>query len=462
MSKNNNFVVLFGKVLKKIVPSDVELIRQKKLVDSLISKIMSFKGRHVKAELVGSASRGTNLASDTDLDIFVFYPTTLSRVDFERESLLLAKRVFGKHKYEKVYSEHPYLRGFISGRVVEIVPAYLVSGSNIVSAVDRSPLHNSYLNSKLSFEAKNEVRLLKQFLKGISCYGADLSSNSFSGYLTELLVVYYGSFLGVVRAACNWSKFQVVDVEGFYSNVEALNKFKHHLIVPDPVDKERNVAAALSYNQYARFIAACRSFVDNPSLNFFFPKPVKPWSKKSLLSFLNKVEVVAVLFPYPRVLVEDQVWGVVRRLGRKLFSVSIANDFVVKRFGEWVERGKFMAIVFEVESLTLQKSKIRVGPEVVDFKNSVAFLSAHKKIISGPRIENGRWVLEVERQEVDFRRFIKKTCALFSLQEKLSLRLPLKKVVVFSESDLYSVYSKNKGFASFFTSWLKGKETFLQ
>jgi len=42
---------------------------------------------------------------------------------------------------------------------------------------------------------------LKQFMKGIGVYGSELRRRGFSGYLTELLVINYGSFLGVLKEA---------------------------------------------------------------------------------------------------------------------------------------------------------------------------------------------------------------------------------------------------------------------
>ena len=83
-------------------------------------------------------------------------------------------------------------------------------------------------------------------------------------------------FFDCVKASAVWKNGEVIDIEKYYSEPsEAKKKFNHHLNLVDPTDKNRNVAAAVSYNQFARFIAACRKFLEKPNEKFFFPKKKK-------------------------------------------------------------------------------------------------------------------------------------------------------------------------------------------
>ncbi|VVB99434.1 CCA-adding enzyme [uncultured archaeon] len=450
-------------VLEKVTPSPKEAMEQAQLSGKLISKIKSMEGSHLKAELVGSNSRNTNLAGDHDLDIFVFYPESLPREEFEKEGLAIGRAVFRGHEWEKAYSEHPYIRGRINGFDVEIVPAYLVSSAErIKSAVDRTLFHSEYVKNRIEKGQEQEVRLLKQFMKGVKCYGADLSSNSFPGYVAEILIIKYGTFRAAINAVSKWGREEIIDLEGSWGIHEAKNKFNSHLMVVDPVDRNRNVAAALSQNQYARFIAAARAFLKKPSIEFFFPKPHKAWPAQKLRAFLKKTELVMVMIGYPKGIVEDIMWGQLKRFARKVSTLCHAEGFAVKRTAEWLEHKKHLVILLEVESAKIQKAKIITGPEATDAHNSEQFLKAHKKPLAGPRIENGRWVLEVERKHTDIELLLAELLKKLKTQEREGIAKALRTHThIMEEKDILALYRKNKEFQQFLTAYLKGEEEFL-
>jgi tRNA nucleotidyltransferase (CCA-adding enzyme) len=465
MKINTKEQKILKKVLKKITPEKKQEKKQLEFAKKLIEKIKATKGPHVDAELVGSAARGTHLAGDNDLDIFVFYPPEIPREKFENHGIALGKQIFKRHEWELAYSEHPYVRGIISGYKVEIIPTYKIDTPTLMkSAVDRSPFHNNYLKEKLTPQLCNETRLLKQFMKGIKCYGADLSMNSFPGYVAELLIIKYGSFIDTLKAASNWKKNQVIDIENAYTEEEAIKKFgSHHFIIIDPVDINRNVAAALSEQQYARFISASRKFLEKPSYKFFFQNKHKPWHKKRLKKYLDKTEIVAIKFKYPKKVIEDQMWGQLKKLAKKITAMAKEQEFNVKRHGEWLKKDDIMIIILEVESKKLQKARIRTGPEVFDAENSKAFLETHKKPFSGPRIENTRWVVEIERKYTNIEDYITKLLEKFKKEEKEDLRKAITKgTKIMNEKEITKLYTANNEFSKFLTTFLKGKEEFLE
>lgn len=371
--------------------------------------------------------------------------------------------IFRGHRWEKAYSEHPYIRGTIDGFDVEIVPAYKVThAENLRSAVDRSIFHNEYMKQNMPPGQEGEIRLLKQFMKGVKCYGADLSANSFPGYVAELFILKYGTFRGCVQAAAKWAREEVVDLKGYYSTEEARKKFGSHLIVVDPVDRRRNVAAALSLNQCCRFIAACRAFLKKPSKDFFFPEAHKPLAAPKLRKFLQNTELVAVMLGYPKGIVEDVMWGQFRRFVKKLATIAQQNGFTVKRTAQWLEHQKHIVALLEVESIEIQKVKIVRGPEVFYSGHSEAFLKAHPRPLSGPRIEDGRWVIEEEREFTDIEELLAAQLPKLGKTEREGMRKALKqRARIMEEKDIVALYSKNKGFQQFLTAYLKGKEEFL-
>lgn len=454
---------MLKEVLKKITPTKEEKERELKLVEGIFEEIHAIEGKHTEVLRCGSASRGTDLRGSKDLDIFVLFPEKLSRKEFEEEGLRIGKQVFQKHKWEEAFAEHPYIRGEISGFAIDIVPSYKVRKAELMqSSVDRSPFHQKYLQEKLDGKLKAEVRLFKAFLKAIKAYGAKLKFNSMPGYATELIVLRYGSFLGALKAISEWRKEEIIDLEGYWNGKEGecRKRFdEHHLIIVDPTDKNRNVASALSYNQFARVIAASRAFLKKPSKSFFFGKKVKIWGKGKVRKSFGEKQVVMLKVPYPKGALSDIIYGQLKHFSKKVEKQLELNDFTVKNFSEWTDEKKLIAVLFELESLELEKVRKQIGPEVADVKNSEIFLS-QKGIVGGIRIEEGRWVVEKERKLWGAIGFLKEE--LRKAKEKVPLQKGIEKGRVLDEKGIMREFEKSKEFAEFLTIFLKGKEEFLE
>ena len=455
---------LLEQVLKKITPGKQERKKQSALAEKVMGRIRKTGGKHVDVMLCGSNARDTHLKGDNDLDIFVLFPEKLSRQEFEEAGIRIGKQVFRGHKWEKAFSEHPYIRGEIEGFEVEIVPSYRVSSAESKqSAVDRSPFHNEYLKKRLLGGKKGEARLLRQFLKGIKCYGADTKANSIPGYVVELLILEYGSFMNAIKAISEWKQGEVIDLEKYWGGEEARRLFPDAaLAVIDPVDRNRNVAAALSFNQFSRMVAASRAFLKKPSRAFFFGKKERPWPVPKLRAMLQKKELIAVRLGFPKKALADVVWGQIQRLARKAEKQMILNGFNVIRSEAWTDEKDTIVLLFQVESRHLQKSMAKQGPFVTDEKNSKAFLNAHPRVIAGPRIEQGRWVIEIPRKYTHVEGFLREFLKKEKRAETGSLKKALNKTCsILEEKNIAEMYKKNRAFAEFLTTYLKGEEEFL-
>ncbi|MDO8634046.1 MAG: CCA tRNA nucleotidyltransferase [archaeon] len=449
-------------VLEKIKPLPKEQENDQKFAEQIVQKIRGLEGKHIEVVLAGSVARNTHLKNDKDIDVFTLFPSNVNENELESHTSRIADHVFGKKKWEKAFSQHPYARGKIGEHVIEIVPGYKVENAeNLKSAVDRSPLHAKYVVHKLSEKQKDEVRLLKQFLKGIQAYGAEIKTESVPGYVTELLIIHYGSFLEALAAASNWKKHEVIDIEKRLAENKASETFDSPLIIIDPVDKNRNVAAALSLNQMARFIAASREFLKKPGEHFFFSHKQKTLSAGEIKKRLEKEEPLVIETGYPNV-VWDIAWGQLKRLSKKIQNEFEQKEFAVLRREVFTDEKNYMVLVFDLKANVLEKAMMRTGPEVFDGHNSDSFLSAHKKNLSGPMIENGRWVVEIERQEWDAKKFVQKTLEHSKKTEKEEIRKALKKKAkILSSKEILKKYSSDKKFAEFFSSFMRGKEVFL-
>ncbi|HOZ44175.1 MAG TPA: nucleotidyltransferase domain-containing protein, partial [Methanoculleus sp.] len=188
-------------VLRRIRPTPEERAYIRTIGERLIEAVE--RSGMAKAMMVGSVARDTFVRGDRDLDVFMLFDPALSREALQEEGLSLAHRVaeeFGATWREK-YAEHPYVNATINSLDIDLVPCYAVaSATDIKSAVDRTPFHTRYILAHIDGYA-DDVLLAKQFAKAGGVYGSDHMTEGFSGYLCEILTIYYGGFHALLRAA---------------------------------------------------------------------------------------------------------------------------------------------------------------------------------------------------------------------------------------------------------------------
>ena len=451
---------MLDSVLQKIRPSDSLLKKQAVIEKEILKKINSIPGNHVDAMLCGSSARNTHLADDIDLDFFVLYPPTMTRKDFENQGLALGQKVLKGHKQWKEYAEHPYIQGVYKGFNIEIVPTYKVSKASLLqSAVDRSPFHLKYMQEKLSKKQADDVRLLKSFLRSFNAYGAKLKVNSLPGFALELLILKYGSFMGTLEAIADWKEETVIDVEAHHKNLQVpKGKFNHHLIIVDPTDKNRNVAAALSFNQFARIITASRLFLEKPSKNFFFSKQQEIMPLSRIKSLLKLRQTLLLEFPYPKNSHPEIVFGQVKRLKKKMKTQLQLNDFMVSRLAYWSNEKTLVYFIVELSSLEIEKIKERLGPLVFHKEHSKSFLAHHKKSFAGPRLQKGRLVFEEKRKFWKAKDFLIDYWKQEFKKEKLPMKPSLNKIKVFDRTEIIEAFKKDKSLALFLTDFLNARD----
>jgi len=210
-----------AEVLKKITPSPQERKRVFALSEELRRKVVaSAEKAKVKAEVrvEGSVAKDTWLSEEPDIDIFMRVPTTMPREAFGKVCLQIARKATEGYRQVERFAEHPYLEAFTDAVRVNIVPCYRVKRGEWISATDRTPFHTDYVKPLLDKGLREDVRLLKKFMKGIGVYGAEIKVGGFSGYLCELLVINYGSFLEVLKSVADWRRRRIVDYEGYYNH----------------------------------------------------------------------------------------------------------------------------------------------------------------------------------------------------------------------------------------------------
>ncbi len=377
-------------VLRKIKPSKEEEQKTEEFVKRLVEKTRAVSG--FECVVCGSIGKHTWLKGDHDIDLFVLFPH-VSRDELEKKGLELGKKIATemKGKFIIKYAEHPYVRATINGFAADIVPCYRISkGEAIKSAVDRSPLHLEYVLNNLNPGLRDDVRLLKQFCKGISVYGSDAMHLGFSGYICELLVINYGRFEDVLKAAAEWHAPEILP------SGKGAKKFTDQpLVIIDPVDENRNAAANINAENFVRFSVNAKKYLQSPDEEFFFPKKAKALAANEVV-LLKKRETkfVAILFKKPDV-IDDVLYPQLRRAVNRMEGLLRHSEFFPVRSYEYVSGSEAM-LVYELEVWTMPRIKKMTGPPLFSKKHSDEFLSKYKNGII--YIEGINWVAEKERE----------------------------------------------------------------
>ncbi|WP_134670979.1 CCA tRNA nucleotidyltransferase [Halorussus marinus] len=360
----------------------------------------------VEADLrqVGSTARGTWISGDRDIDLFVRFPPDLPREDLEEYGLEVGHAVLPEGREE--YAEHPYVVGEFDGFDVDLVPCYrLDSATEIQSAVDRTPFHNDYVAKRLDPELAGEVRLFKQFLKGIGAYGSDLRTRGFSGYLTELLVLEHGSFRATIEAAAEWHppvRFDPEDhgrADGADSTPgDAGEQFDDPLVVIDPTDPERNVAAVCAPENVARLQHYARELLDSPRESLFVAERVDPLTADAVREHVRRraTAPVAVRFDAPDV-VDDQLYPQLRKSLDGLREELDRRGFDVLRTAAFADESA--ALFAELEVAERPAIERHEGPPVHVRDHAEGFYTKYADGDDyGPFVDGDRYVVERNRE----------------------------------------------------------------
>lgn len=417
---------VLAEVLRRVTPSQEERERVDATVGRVIEelrKAVAELSLKAEVEVEGSYAKDTWLSNDVDVDVFLLFDESVSLDELRAGGLAAARRVaelIGARSLER-FASHPYLTLLLDACSVDVVPAYRVSSpSQIRSPVDRTPFHTSYVKRRLDEkpELREDVRILKRFAKGIGVYGAEVKVEGFSGYLLELLVIHYGSFLNLIKSAARWKPYRVViDVEDQHAEERfILELFKDPLIVIDPVDPNRNVASPVSLESLCRFIAAARAFLRRPSIHYFYPVTPEPRQLEALLE--GRAAIAAKLRVPP--LSEDILWGQVKRALRALRSGFERFGFHVIGASGWAE-GEEVVLLFELETLELPPLERHLGPPVYS-DHDERFISAYasRGCVAGPYIEGDRWIVIKPRKVRDAREALAKLLSTYNIGEHLT------------------------------------------
>jgi tRNA nucleotidyltransferase (CCA-adding enzyme) len=385
-------MTLESDVLKSIRPTAAQDKKVMSIVDELAELAESEAKKlkvHIEPMLVGSVAKGTHL-KDPDIDLFMLFSESTPMEQLKEVGLEIGRKVLGGREH---YAQHPYVRGTYKGFQVDLVPCFRIRDTRAkMSAVDRTPFHTEFVKKNLKKGMADEVRLLKQFMKGIECYGAEAKVQGFSGYLCELLVMRFGSFRAVLASGKDWKVGDALELPGFPGS-----EFPEPLTFIDPVDPKRNVASAVAPETMLRFILACREYLSNPSVKFFFSVERVAWDSGRVREVAGKriQNLLSVTFPKLD-LIDDVVYPQLRKSLAAITALLERAEFEVEKTSIHVDEVSHLLV--ELVSMSLPKSRKHRGPPV-NSENVNEFLAKWNTLgISAPYIESGRWYVMTERE----------------------------------------------------------------
>src|SRR5260370_25565643 len=103
---------------------------------------------------------------------------------------------------------------------------------------------------------------------------------------------------------------------------ELSQKFDSPLIVVDPIDPNRNLAAAVRTERLWEFVEIARQFQDHPGISYFYPRKPQQKTRQQLSDRLKRRECdfVVALFPHSHVIL-DILWGQLYSLEKSLVTL---------------------------------------------------------------------------------------------------------------------------------------------
>ena len=377
---------IISKIAKTTIPSNAIQKSKKEIADKvykLVEKEIQKYSEVVELEFGGSYAKDTWLSKNADIDIFIKFKKDISEEKLESISKKIGFESLKKYSPYVRYSQHPYVEAKIKDTKINIVPCYDVKIGEWKSAADRSPFHTKFMKKSLTLEMKNEVRILKTFLKSNKIYGAEIAKQGFSGYISEVLIFEFGNFENLIKSISKVRENQIIGTTS--------KDFDTAIVVIDPIDSNRNLAAAISNENIGKFILICRSLKEKPSLKFFKIKKSKI-SKK----FWNNLLIIKFEF---KTRSSDIIWGQIKRATSSLSTQLELGGFTVLRSKSHTDEQKEAYLIFFLESTKISEIYQKNGPEFFRENSAHSFISKNLNNSELVWVGNNRKIISLEKRK---------------------------------------------------------------
>jgi len=380
-------------VLRTVRPSADErsraLDKVKKFLSGLNSELKRTKVKAV-AVLGGSYAKDTWLSGDYDVDVFVRFDLVHKAQNLSD----LLERALKKWDHVRIHGSRDYfwVRDDIKYEIVPVLD--IKKPKDAENVTDFSPLHVAWVNKNGS-KFKDDIRLIKKFCKSAKCYGAESYIRGFSGHVVDILTIHYKGFIPLLKAAIKWKPKVVIDHNKVYKGKALLmlnkSKIEGPMVLIDPVQPDRNAAAALCEEIYYDFVMSCRAFLKHSSPVFFKEKPLDIQGLRRLGKVVElqvaplsgKRDIVGAKLLKAFAFIRDQV----KHRGFTVISAKWASDPDKKQ----------AVFVYVTNKVPLHPLRRQQGPPIENEKAVKEFKKKHKNVV----VRHGRMYGVVKREYVE-------------------------------------------------------------
>ena len=463
---------VLSRVLRRAEPQPEQkshLLALSKNLLSLVQQECQRSRLGAEATLQGSVAKDTWIPSKEEIDIFVSFNQAVTRERMEKSIIRMGKSVVRAAGGKPVlrYAEHPFVEGRVNDILVNIVACYRVPRGSWMTAADRTPHHTQYIIEKMNDQIKKETRLLKSFLVGTGIYGAEIRVGGFSGYLSELLAIRYKSFKSTIKAAARWKPPTVIDIEALLKpKTEAVERFPDaSLIVVDPVDPNRNVAAAVTPEKFSEMIMASQTLLEKPRIAIFFPPQRRKPVTSQLLKRVRREQrnLLAFVLEDNREVSPDVLWGELKRTIKGIHRLLDLKGYGAIRSQPW-SNSTTHVLLFELESLHLPRVYRHPGPPIYvpDAKKFLQKHLASTSTLSGPWVEGYRLQVARRRERTRASDIIRQALKEGQVSVSKSLTTALKRCQILEGETVLGLCERLPGFSGFLFDFLGGRAPFLK
>lgn len=382
---------------KKITPSKKEEQMVRESVEAVTQTVESAaKKLRLNVDLFegGSIAKNTWLPGISDMDFFL-------RFEYKNKDLSsLAEKLLKKcFKIKRLHGSRDYFKTHHFGFDIEFVPVLRISKyQQAKNITDISPLHVYWLKKQYKKKPKlhRDIRLAKQFFKAAGVYGAESYIRGFSGYVIEILTVYYGSFEKLIKAISNWKGNLIIDVCKFHKSkqdvLRAINQDKRvgPLIVVDSIEPFRNASSVVSKEKFDKLIKYCNKFLRNPRIDMFS----RDWLTKEDVKKQARGRALILMRAKPE---NDKIDVAGAKILKQFEFIQRAleeNDFkILKMDWQWNKRDDALLWIY-LNPRILPIVKRHFGPPIKMKQHARAF----KKQWRNVKVSKGRLFVDLKRE----------------------------------------------------------------
>jgi tRNA nucleotidyltransferase (CCA-adding enzyme) len=166
--------------------------------------------------------------------------------------------------------------------------------------------------------------------------------------------------------------------------------------------------------------------------------------------------------------VPDVLWGQLYKSQKSLKRMLQRHDFPVIRDDVWSDGGASNVLLFETEKRVLPRIRRHLGPPLAKSAECDRFLHKHlgaTNTISGPRVEKGRWVVEIKRKYREVVNLL--TERLRDGGRNIGVANLISQAIsegfeILINEEILDLYSSDRAFARHLTEYLHGRPRWLQ